>query len=161
MNTDQLNKILFRVNPDFWGTFACNQCPIIEKRPFGIVMNTDSSSGRGEHWVALWAREDGIGEYFDSFGFAPLVPDHQKYIDTMCPNGFLYNNRTIQHPSSRSCGLFCVAFIVSKLEDIPLQKFIHKYSLDLAKNDAILKEELKPWITKNMIAELRKINLMT
>ena len=160
MNTLQLNKILFRITDNFVGSFASDQCPNARIRPFGVIMNTDSSREQGEHWVALWVEEEGIGDYFDSFGFPPLLPNLQKYVNKMCPNGFGYNNTTIQHPSSSACGLFCVAFIISKVLKTKFDTFLNKYSFDLSKNDEILKNELEPWITKPMKKELNKINLM-
>ena len=155
MNTLEINNILSELKP-FVGTFASDNCPPIRRRPSGIIINTDPSKEGGEHWVALWLSQDGTGEYFDSFGFPPLVPQIQAYIDRECPHGFKYNNKTLQHPMSITCGPFSIAFIIAKSEGKEFHSFISKFSLNLEKNDSLLSELLKTWMPRRQRFKIEK-----
>ena len=50
------------------------------------------------------------------------------------------NNECIQHFTSASCGLFCIAFIKNVKSKLSFEKFISKFNLfNLQKNDNIVK----------------------
>jgi len=102
---------------------------------FGVVMNTDVSSGPGKHWFCLYGdlarkgtKEDPIVlEYFNSSGNPPMdsvnvwledishnmLKYHQKYceITRSAP-------RRLQH-SQTECGVWSLLYIRSRLEDHP------------------------------------------
>ena len=81
MNTTEIRDILENQDwctPDkFAGVFPSNRLP----RPLPIrmqfmIVNLDPSTGPGTHWVAivLEKKNGGYkGEYFDSYGLAPVV----------------------------------------------------------------------------------------
>lgn len=160
MNTHEINQILRKLKP-FVGTFACDSCPSVKKRPAGLVINTDPTNEKGEHWVALWLLENGTGEYFDSFGFPPLVPEIQTYINMECPQGFKYNNKTLQHPMTNTCGPFSIAFIIAKTEGEEFGFFISKFSFDLEKNEDLLTRTLQTWISrsKNLCGKKKRASM--
>lgn len=136
MNTQQINKALKSVAL-FGGTYACNQIPKPPRIPTSFIINTDPSGQRGSHWVALHISEAGC-EYFDSFGFPPLAPDIQDYIDRYC-GAFVYNSATLQHPSSESCGQYAIAFVRSKANGHSYGDFITKFSRNLINNENLIK----------------------
>src|SRR5215469_14145104 len=73
--------------PIFKGVFPCDKLPEISSYPACLVANTDPSYQAGEHWVCMFFDETGRGEYFDSFGYAPLkVPLFKHFTD----NGYKY-----------------------------------------------------------------------
>ena len=122
----------------FLGCFASDDLPTFPKLlPASLIINTHKKSQPGEHWLALVLTKRKCF-YFDSFG-APILEEtiviylQQKY------KKVTVNNECIQHFTSASCGLFCIAFIKNVNSKISFEKFISKFSLfDLLKNDNIV-----------------------
>src|SRR5690348_8792308 len=119
METDEINSGLSRIKI-FKGTFPRDQIPHIKQRPAGFVINTDSAAEPGEHWVSIFLSHKGKGEYFDSFGLPPLHIDLVNYLNTNCPNGWTWNNITLQDPEDSSCGKFCQKFIKARARKIKI-----------------------------------------
>ena len=129
---------------------------IIEKikqgyKTFGCVLNTDTYSGRGQHWFALFMELNNKTlslEYFNSSGshmpneVAQLFNKIQKQIllnkeKSEFINGPIVvvksNNFKYQH-DSHSCGIYSIAYIWLRLCNIPAEKF--KYPAIL--NDSLM-----------------------
>ena len=76
MNTSQLicilncDTFLNRMDRD---VLAADQLPksLLRNYPFACIVNTDSSSKEGQHWVAYYFNLEGDGEFFDSLGKSP------------------------------------------------------------------------------------------
>ena len=74
MNTDEIEKAICQdpsAEAIFGGVYARDQLPKSVKYPTAMVWNTDPADQPGEHWVATYFNEDGMGEYFDSYGLEP------------------------------------------------------------------------------------------
>lgn len=155
MNTIEINNILSNLN-SFIGTFPCDVFPEVKKKPAGMIFNTDTSNGGGEHWIAVWMTVDGTSEYFDSFGFPPLVKQTQDFLSNHSPNGFTYNNKTLQHPMAVSCGPFCVAFIIAKSLGQTFVSFVSKFSFNLAANEELLKKSIEQWLNTQLPRSKKK-----
>jgi len=59
----------------FLGVFARDQLidlKKIERFPAALIVNTDKSTDRGQHWVAVYCDAYQTGEYFDSYGREPF-----------------------------------------------------------------------------------------
>ena len=65
-----------------------------------LILNIDHSKNDGTHWTSLFIN-DGIGYYFDSYGFQPPL----EVID-YC-KGF-YNTFQIQRENEVICGHYCI-----------------------------------------------------
>ena len=123
----------------FLGCFASDNLPTFPKSlPASLIINTHKKSQPGEHWLALVLTKRKCF-YFDSFG-APILEEkiviylQQKY------KKVTVNNECIQHFTSASCGLFCIAFIKNVKSKLSFEKFISKFNLfNLQKNDNIVK----------------------
>ena len=138
MNTSEINHILSEIN-FFIGTFPCDYLPkLIPFRPCSMIVNTDSASESGEHWTAIILLDENRAEYFDSFGFPPLVPKVQQYLNEKAVNGIEYSSKTMQHPESIACGLYCIEFIKWRSLNFSYHCFISNFSENLAANDSIL-----------------------
>ena len=76
------------------------------------VFNTHSSQKPGEHWIAVACRGDGNVSYFDSFGRHPcFYPDvHAALLSRFSEERILWNDVTVQHPLTNTCGDYCVLF---------------------------------------------------
>ncbi|GFS72859.1 uncharacterized protein NPIL_3791 [Nephila pilipes] len=93
----------------FKGVFAADKIPdmcLYEKA--ACVINTDVSTGRGEHWL-LFYYEDGKLEFFDSFGRSP--EDFNDYISNYVKR-FTYETNPIKLQSDESevCGHYCICY---------------------------------------------------
>jgi hypothetical protein len=117
---------------------------------FGVVLNTDVSSGEGKHWFCLYGdlrhkgtREDPIQlEYFNSSGNPPMneiiiwmesvghrmLRDHRLHCELIRSAP-----RRLQH-SNTECGMWCLIYIRSRLEGHPPDWF---YKVDADDQDMI------------------------
>lgn len=114
---------------------------------FGVVLNTDVSSGRGKHWFALFGdlKHSGtkadpyILEYFNSSGYPPrtqvtvwmekikhdLLRDQKKHIEIVYAA-----HKQIQY-SRTECGVWSLVYILSRLLGKP-----HNWIVKVGANDA-------------------------
>jgi hypothetical protein len=101
-----------------------------KKKYIGIVFNTDRHTGPGKHWIALFVNlKNEYIYYFDSG--KKIIPSYvQKLIHTIKQQGQQYNIRfkvkqnKVQHQKGDSeCGMYCLHFIISLLENKPLSYF--------------------------------------
>ena len=71
MDSLQIESVI--KNKRFIGVFPRDKLPKdIEDTFSALIVNTDSSSEKGEHWIAIIIFPNHTGEYFDSFGLPPL-----------------------------------------------------------------------------------------
>ena len=138
MNTSEINNHLRKIKP-FLGTYPADSIPSLKGvRKKGVIVNTDEKNEKGEHWTAIFVDENGTAEYFDSFGFPPLVASVQQFLDKTFPSNWKYNGTTLQHPMATSCGLFCIAFIKARASGKSFSSFISIFTLDLTRNEQII-----------------------
>ena len=74
LNTRQLEAILRTdayTRRTFRGVFARNMLPKTITYPACLVVNTETSRGPGEHWIALYYDQGGLCEFFDPYGLSP------------------------------------------------------------------------------------------
>jgi len=104
------------------------------KKTFGVVLNTDWSSGGGIHWFCLFGEDTGDKiqlEYFNSSGRPPL-PEVQAWlqktkhhlaktlkrkVDIHYSTGISFQN------DDHSCGVYCLCYIWLRLEKVPATWF--------------------------------------
>lgn len=141
METNQINRELSNT-PNFLGTFAADElyCRGSLRRPFSLVVNTDTTHQPGEHWTAIFAPSYGPAEYFDSFGFPPLIQTVQRFLDINSSKCWYYSSNSIQNPLSISCGQYCIKFIKHRSQGKSFESFISKFLIASNRNDAILEE---------------------
>jgi len=119
---------------------------------FGCVLNTDVSTGRGKHWVALFGDCRGKGEwtveYFNSAGNPPPDPvtrwlessaarlteyraAHPRRFGTGAVRPIPLTD--VRHQNSMTeCGLYALFYIRRRLEGAPLSEFQGSRILDSA-----------------------------
>jgi hypothetical protein len=94
METFQIEHILKNVLGDvFHGVFPSDMIPPVEKYPVAMVCNTDPHDKPGQHWIAMYISDDGIGEYFDSYGQPPFIGNFIEFL----------NNETTAWFSNEKC----------------------------------------------------------
>jgi hypothetical protein len=132
MNTKQVARAL-RDCPQFRGVFARDQLVPL-KKPFAVVVNTDSGSEPGEHWVAIYAPASGHCEYFDPMGWPPAHPQLLRYLNQLTPK-FVYCCQPVQGIGSDKCGHYCIAFIKARAKRKSYQTFVNSFTWDFIEND--------------------------
>lgn len=72
MNTAELTSVVnqFSSRTHFYGVLASDQLPRVPVRDVAsmMIVNTHPSNQPGEHWLAIYITDDGIGRFYDSFG---------------------------------------------------------------------------------------------
>lgn len=131
----------------FVGVFPCDRIPSISKVPAGLVINTDPSQKPGEHWVAVHIDDDWNGTYFDSYGFPPLVKEITDFLDYNTKTWY-FNTYQLQsmHPSSNSCGHFCVLFITILLKGGHLVDLIGYFNSINTYNNRLQNDDISKFI---------------
>jgi len=103
-------------------------------RCFGVVFNTDYSTGRGIHWFSLFGdfrKEPYTIEYFNSSGNLPLLEistwmkntkmELSKDLNTDVKDVIV--SRIVHQSDNHSCGVYSLYYILSRLENIPYEYF--------------------------------------
>ena len=124
MNTSEVKRELQNC-PLFRGVFPRNSLKKF-KKPYAIVVNTDSDKEIGEHWVAVMVPKQGKLEYFDPMGWPPPHRDIINYL-TSHRRKFQYCCYPLQGANSIQCGRYCIAFIKARQRKISYQNFISRF----------------------------------
>lgn len=105
-------------------------------RCIGVVFNTDTSEGPGEHWIAAFAdlRPDNAAPsmtYFDSYGRSPekeIVTLMQRWKEQFDAMGVhekpmnLYFNKIKHQAKDAQCGMYCIYFLYCSLFEVPMNR---------------------------------------
>ena len=96
--------------PHFRGVFMRNELSSMTPHRYETgIINLDSTSGSGTHWVA-YSKKNSRVVYSDSFGLRP-PPEVKRYF---AGNQLLYNNNRIQKFDSSNCGKLCLLFLIKE-----------------------------------------------
>jgi hypothetical protein len=102
-------------------------------------LNTDLSSGPGEHWCVAFFPDKQTCEYFDPFGMSPKVEKSHNFFPLLCQNGanqILYSTKQVQSIHEGTCGQHCVYFACLRSQGISMSEIVNNYYSDnLALND--------------------------
>lgn len=163
MNTLQINKCLDGIG-SFGGAHACNMIPTPKLLPVYYIVNTKpltiddrKKSGviDGEHWIVIRLNKDGKCEYFDSFGLPPHHGEITAYLSKHCSKGVKYGNLMLQNPFSRTCGVWCLDFIIQKEFGRSTAHYLSDFKTDLEANDRLVVKRTQCLLS----APLRLLNL--
>ena len=86
----------------FRGVFLRDTLPTKTKLYEGGILNLDSSSGDGTHWV-MWFKIGKNKFYFDSYGLQP-----PSKLSTYLKSPIFYNSERVQQNGEMFCGNLCV-----------------------------------------------------
>lgn len=132
--------------PHFGGVIASDQISSLPKKlPIGFIMNTDKSSGPGEHWVAVYISGDSV-EYFDPLAEPPtkdFITDVKKYLESMkVPVLMKFKINKVKQQDSRTnhCGFFAIKFLDDRFAGIPYP-WTTRYVNNAKKGENIVQKE--------------------
>ena len=122
------------------GVFPSDKFPQMQNFPSCFIANLDNSKQPGSHWVAIFVSDDGVGEYFDSYGRAPSFK-FANYLQKYCKT-IKHNTLRIQGPFSNSCGQYSVYYLCQRVRGREMKSIIDDFSLDFMLNDVCVAEYL-------------------
>tara|TARA_B100000530_G_C15930633_1_gene476713 strand:+ start:1154 stop:2095 length:942 start_codon:yes stop_codon:yes gene_type:complete len=108
--------------------FNINEIVSRNKYAFGLVLNTDSSDGPGEHWISLYCNINKKCMYFfnsatniktrippEIIEFARSIMKQIKDLYKVTLN-FKFNNKKKHQMSNSECGMYAIYFILCMLD---------------------------------------------
>ena len=134
MDTLLIRKLL-KTFKCFKGVFPCDELPYEENLPLNIIINTDPSYKPGQHWVCVSIQENGNGFYFDSFGLPPLKTEIIDFLNYKCIKRWGRNKVALQNVLSKTCGHYCVLWIIFRCQGLTNETFISQFKDDTLEND--------------------------
>nr|CAD7587539.1 unnamed protein product [Timema genevievae] len=130
MDTHTIRRAL-KTNPGFRyvrsGVFPADQLPARIAQPAALVIITDPHPKPGTSWVVIFIDKNGVGEYFDSYGFPPRIKIHLSFI---LKNIFRTSHNMIQLQNivSDVCDHYCLMYFLSRAQNIPMKTFLTLFS---------------------------------
>jgi hypothetical protein len=147
MNTRELQSILaadlFVQRTTLFAVLACDQLParLDRTKQAAFIINLDSSSEAGSHWVGLFFNGLSQFTYFDSFGLPPREPAILSFIKNNSNRPLVYNSRVLQDILTNSCGLYAAYFVLKKARGANLKVILQPFSASASRqyiNDRII-----------------------
>ena len=146
LNCCTINSLLHNI-PNFYGCFSSDQIQniLIHSLPLKLIVNLDDASNNGSHWLAIRVDKRSV-EIFDPLGFNldkwPTIPLRLiDFIRNISHRRKLLISRELQPKESYLCGFYCIFYFLSR-EISSFHSIVNCFSLDLSKNDRILKNLL-------------------
>lgn len=125
MNNVQIDKVLQRsalTRGKYLGCFAADKIPMngnnsssssSNKYPYQMVVNMDTSSSYGSHWVAIHVCSPTHVEYYDSLGdWPPPSPHIHRFLRRFAH--CKYSTRQWQSDRSSACGKHAIYFLLRR-----------------------------------------------
>jgi hypothetical protein len=124
--------------PNFLGVFARDTLPRRVDGQAGLIVNTDTRTQVGSHWIAIYVDENSYGQFFDSFGLPPFLDEFLKFLYCNCEEHF-FNNVPLQCDECITCGLYCCVFLAARFNGYSYPDFISKFTGNRYTNDDLVK----------------------
>ena len=124
--------------PNFVGVYPCDKMPDF-KPNVSMIINTDTSIGHGEHWLAIYIGSNTL-YFFDSFGrdIADFSDPFKSYMKKMTGVfNIKVESRLLQSLFSNTCGYWCIFYIFCRT--CRVDRFYKYFSDNLDLNEKIVK----------------------
>ena len=139
MNTSQLQCCIdcsSTLKTHIVGVFAADQLPTQLKSGFGFIANTDDHTKEGKHWCCFYCPEPNVVEYFDSYG-KPIYYYNQEFPHYLSKySNVVINSRQLQSVYSDVCGMYCLFFLLQRLNKFSFHDIIDMFCNNTEWNDA-------------------------
>jgi hypothetical protein len=171
LTLDKAFKRCGQTNKYYCGVFSVDNFPAkcAKSYPCFYLVNTDLSSGGGEHWLILFYTTPQHLEIFDSLGQTPYAykPRLLEYIENFGPKTVVYTNKRLQSLKSNVCGAHCLFFGFKKCQKkISMASLLNRYYLrNTNYNDCSVlcfakkQFRIKPRTIRLMLKTVSKCNL--
>ena len=111
------------------------------------IINQSASNHSGSHFVAVFITSKTTAEYFDSYAIPFSIDKNLVEAFDIGKLDIQQFEKTIQSPKSQFCGIFCIAYLLSKQIDMKTEVFANLFAKEnLLKNDKIALEIVKTFI---------------
>lgn len=90
------------------------------------ILNTDISTGAGEHWCAVFCKGSSV-EFYDPLGMSPAVYDFNNLLARRGDGKIVYNPIMIQDINSKACGHHCLFYAFFRCRGISMKDIIQKF----------------------------------
>ena len=143
MDTLTINEIIKKdqlLSKSFLGVFARDQLPRIVRYPASFILNTETSSKSGEHWLAFYIDKKKFCYFFDSYGNKPSKFRLQNFLNSNFTN-WTYNQTQLQGFSDY-CGYYCILFLLFVSRN-KLHEFFNEFRNNSFINDKKLRFLIK------------------
>ena len=116
----------------FLNVYALDQLPKtkLARERWLLVCNCCPANREGEHWIAMFY-ENGMLEFFDSFGLSPKRYDRGEddRISMFMraqepPKGVVFNNERLQSYESDACGHYCILYAFHRCRGEPFEAIV-------------------------------------
>ena len=137
MNAEEITRVLTRFCGDtFRGVYARDRLPSsVTGKPALFVVNTDTATKSGEHWIVMYFDADGTAEYFDSLAEYPLKT-FENYLNKHSKH-WVANEKQLQSIISRFCGSHVVLYSLFRCKGYDLIRYGKLFTTDVGFNDVI------------------------
>lgn len=140
------------------GCFPIDQIPKIIRSPLSFVVNSDTSDGDGEHWLAVW-RKRGLTVFFDSLGlpashYSSELDDYIKR-DTQTWT----SNVQLQSSFSNVCGQYSIHAIQTLERTQNPNHIVRPFTLNRVKNDMWIARRFKKLISRYDTCALENVQI--
>ena len=150
MDTIELQYIL---NHGIWLNYlrgkVCSKDNLPSQKPKDVrayIINTDNSDKTGEHWLAVFFKENQEAVYFDSYGLPPIHEDIQVFLEN---NSKIWtvNTQRLQSLTSTVCGQYCIFALDALAKGYDLNRYLQHmfYKDNFFKND----NSVMTWFKQN------------
>ena len=122
-----------------------------EDKPLDVkvyIINTDTSDKPGEHWVAIYFRNNDEAIYFDSYGLPPLEDYILQFIQRNTRH-WIYHKELLQSPWSRVCGMYCINILDQLGRGLDLKTAIHEQLYNTGEDPYQNDRDVEMWFSLN------------
>ena len=134
-------KLWLQNEKNFLGVYPSDiHClPTILRYPCCLISNTEPHYMSGEHWIAIFFRNNQIVEYFDPYGLPPLIKSHRIFMG-MYARKIIFNKKKIQGIFSKTCGGHCIVYLKLKALGFKMNQIQKFYSKNARENDYLVEK---------------------
>lgn len=120
------------------GVFAADQLPKDLRFPCGFIANTDDHLNDGRHWCSFYSPNSTTIEYFDSFGKS--IDYFNTYFSkyTSVFDNIVVNFKQLQSDYSDLCGMYCLFFLLQRINGVSFHDIVYSFSNDSDYNDSVV-----------------------
>ena len=152
MNTYELTSLLNRA-PQLKHLHGqvCAKDLLPEEKTLDVkayIINTDTSDKPGEHWVAIYFRNNNEAIYFNSYGLPPQEDYILPFIQRNARH-WIYNKEMLQSPWSGVCGMYCINILGQLGRGLDLKTSIYEQFYGTGEDPYQNDRDVEMWFSLN------------